>query len=362
MSQDKKKITNEMTRREMIKKVGIGAACITGSAVVGGFPGIVRASKRELVVYAWYVPVFKKLIPLFEKETGIKVNNLGGYSKDAEWFAKVKTGESFDFISPGSNYAATGIKAGMFKPLDINRIPNYKNLGPSQHMPEFMKGDKDYVVPWGTVIYPMIYNTEHIKQKPTTWKDCWDPKYKGKVSMNDRATTQIPVAALLLGDDPNNPQKWDEIKKALIEQKDLVLKYWADHQSAIEMFSRGDAWIGMHTDGRIRAGMRKGAHIDLSIPKEGAMYLMDTLAIPSTAKNPELAHEFINFCLKPESGITMMETLSYRSSNEEAVKQLPPDLKSMFELPADAKLILLKGRSPELAAKMNKLWLEVKMN
>jgi spermidine/putrescine transport system substrate-binding protein len=361
MSPEKKVKSNELTRRDMLKKVGIGTACIAGGAVVGGFPGILRASKRELVVYAWYTPVIRKLIPLFEKETGIKVKNLGGYSKDAEWFAKVKTGESFDFIIPGANYAVTAIKAGMFNPIELNRVPNYTNLGSSQHMSEFMKDGKDYVVPWCTVIYAMIYNTDKIKETPDTWKLCWDSKYKGKVSMNDRSSTQIPIAALVLGDDPNNPQKWDEIKRILIEQKALVLKYWADHQAAIEMFSRGDAWIGMHTDGRIRGGMRKGAHIDLSIPKEGAMYLLDTLAIPSTSKNPEMAHEFINFCLKPESGITLMETLSYRSANEEAVKRLPKEMKSMFELPKNAKLILLKGRSPELAAKMNKLWLEVKM-
>jgi len=363
MNQEKKESAKGLTRREMLKKAGLSIACIgAGGAVVGGFPGILRASKREVVVYAWYTPVMRKLIPKFEKETGIRVKNLGGYSKDAEWFAKVKTGESFDFIIPGSNYAITAIKAGMFNPLDLSRIPNYKNCGSARYMPEFMKDGRVYVAPWTRVIYAMVYNTKHIKETPDSWKVCWDPKYKGKISMNDRAILQVAIAALVLGDDPNNPQKWDDIRRILIEQKDLVIKYWTDHTAAMEMFSRGDAWVGMHTDGRVRRWMRKNAPVSYTLPKEGACYVMDTMAIPVTSKNPEMGHEFINFCLKPESGITEMTELGYLAMNEEAVKQLPEDIKSIFELPKDAKMILLKAPPPELTAKMEKLWLEVKMS
>jgi spermidine/putrescine transport system substrate-binding protein len=345
-----------MSRRGFLK----GAAGV-GAALIGGFPNILRASTKEVVVYAWYTPVMNKLLPIFEKETGIRVKNLGGYSKDAEWFAKLRSGENIDFIIPGSNYAITAIKADMFKPLDLNRLPNYKNLGSAQHMPEFMKDGKDYAVPWARVIYPIFYNTDYIKETPRSWKDCWNPKYKGKVSMNDRAQLMIATAAIILGDNPNDPQKWDEIRKVLVEQKALVVKYWTDHQAALEMFSRGDAWIGIHSDGRIRSIMQKGAHVNYSIPNEGALYVLDNLAIPATSKNPEAAHELVNFCLKVESALEEMTTLWYLAANEAAVKRLPDNLRPMFELPKNAKLILLQAPSPELNAKIEKLWLEVKM-
>jgi spermidine/putrescine transport system substrate-binding protein len=228
-------------------------------------------------------------------------------------------------------------------------------------MQEFVKDGKDYAVPFARVIYPLIYNTDNIKETPKSWKECWNPKYKGKISMNDRAQNQIAIAAMILGDDPNNPQKWDEIEKVLKEQKKLVIKYWTDHQAALEMFSRGDVWIGMMSDGRVRMEMAKGSHVNYTIPSEGATYLLDTLAIPVTSKNPELGHEFMNFCLKVESGIEVMTTQWFLSANEAAVKQLPGNVRAFFEIPKDANLILLKTPSPELNAKMEKLWLEVKM-
>jgi spermidine/putrescine transport system substrate-binding protein len=363
MSKKTKKKGKSITRREMLKKTALGLTCIgAGSTVVGGFPGILRASKKEVVVYAWYTPIMTEVIPKFEKDTGIKVKNLGGYSKDSEWFAKVKAGESFDFIIPGSNYAITAIKAGMFNPLDPKRIPNWKNLGAAGSMPEFMKEGKPYVAPWTRVIYAQVYNTEHIRQKPDSWKECWNSAYKGKISMNDRANLQVATACLVLGGDPNNPQDWDGIKKLLMEQKSLVLKYWTDHQAAMEMFARGGAWIGLHTDGRVRRWIRKNAPVNYSIPKEGACSVLDSMAIPITSKNPELGHEFINYMLRPEIGILEMTKLGYLALNEAAVKQLPPEMKSVFELPKDAKLILLKAPPPELSAKMEKLWLEVKMS
>ena len=102
----------DMGRRKFL--AGTGAMIGGAGLATLGFPSIVSGAKGEITLYAWYQVVFRKLIPLFEEETGIRVNNVGGYSKDDEWWAKVQTGESFDIIVPGGNRVPNGIAAGRF--------------------------------------------------------------------------------------------------------------------------------------------------------------------------------------------------------------------------------------------------------
>lgn len=352
----------KIRRREFLAKAGtaIGGA---GAAATFGFPAIVSGAEGEIVLYAWYQTVFRELIPKFEEETGIRVNNIGGYSKDDEWWAKVQTGESFDIIVPGGNRVANGIAAGAFTPIDLSKVPNYANLYDRvKNVPDFMADGTHYVVPMSQVIYSMFYNTNQIQSAPESWQACWDSAYAGKIIMNDRARQTVAIASLMVGDDPNDPQKWDDIKKLLMEQKPHILKYWTDHKATTEMLVREQVYIGMFTDGRTRRAMHEGAPVRPHIPKEGAMHLIDSLAIPSTAKNPELAHKFINWMLKPESSAGVTEGLFYDAMNSKARPQIEPNILETFDLPNQDKLVILRDVPPALKRQIDELWLEVKLS
>lgn len=351
----------DMGRRKFLTDTG---AMIGGAGLATlGFPSIVSGAKGEITLYAWYQVVFRKLIPLFEEETGIRVNNVGGYSKDDEWWAKVQTGESFDIIVPGGNRVPNGIAAGAFTRIDLSRIPNYANLFERvQKLPDFMKDGDHYVVPLSQVIYAMFYNTKHFKTAPESWYAAWDEAQKGKVLMNDRARQTIAIASLMLGDDPNKPTKWDETRNLLMDQKKYILKYWTDHKATTEMLVREQAYVGMFTDGRIRRAIDAGAPVRPHIPKEGAMYLVDSLAIPSTAKNPEEAHVFINWMLKPEVSAALSETIFYDAMNSKSKPNIPPEILETFKLPNQDKLVILKDVPPATKKRLDELWLEVKLS
>lgn len=351
----------QIDRRKFLAKTG---AVLGGAGLATlGFPAIVSGAKGEITLYAWYQVVFRKLIPLFEEETGIRVNNVGGYSKDDEWWVKLHVGESFDIIVPGGNRVPTAIAAGLFNKIDVSKIPNYGNLLKRvQKLPDFMKDGEPYVVPMSQVIYAMFYNTNHFKTAPDSWYAAWDPAQKGRVLMNDRARQTISIASLMLGDDPNKPTMWEDTKKLLIDQKKLILKYWTDHKSTTEMLVREQAYIGMFTDGRIRRAINAGAPVRPHIPKEGAMYLIDSLAIPSTAKNPEEAHVFINWMLKPETAALLSETIFYDAMNAKSKPNIPPNILETFKLPNQDKLVILQDVPPATKKRLDELWLEVKLS
>jgi spermidine/putrescine transport system substrate-binding protein len=248
------------------------------------------------------------------------------------------------------------------RPIDVARLENYGNIHPrARNIPEFTHEGKHYVVPFTQVLYSMFYNHKRIASPPDSWRACWDRQYAGKIIMNDRARQTIAIASLVLGDDPNDPKMWDETRRLLLDQKKLIFKYWTDHQATMEMLVREQAWIGMFTDGRVRKAAEMGAPVTVHIPEEGAGYVMDTFAIPVTAKNPDAAHAFIDFMHKPEIATKVMTILYYDSLNEKARTLLPQDLQKSFDLPNSEKLVLLNDVSPALKRTLDELWLAVKL-
>jgi spermidine/putrescine transport system substrate-binding protein len=134
----------------------------------------------------------------------------------------------------------------------------------------------------------------------------WDEAYKGKITAQDNALARVGGTAVYLDDDPFNPTKWDEIRDALFEQKELIQKYWKDYQAGMEMFINEEAVVGQLTDGRTRMGAGLGGPMLWTVPEEGALVEVDTFAIPKVAKNPEGAHQFIDFLYRPENQLKLM--------------------------------------------------------
>lgn len=319
-------------------------------------------SAGELVIYNWYQPWIKEVYPIFEQETGIKVTQLGTYSSNDEWWAKLSAGESFDFFIPSTRYVTRAMAADMITPLDLSLIPNYQNLLKDfQRLPYYEKDDKPHAVPFTRVYYALAYNTEEFPQAPDSWAVTWDKTYAGRIALHDQAFARVAITAMYLGDDPINPTRWDDIRQALIEQKPLVKKYWKDYQNGMELFVNKEVVVGQLTDGRVRMGQDLGAPIAWTVPKEGCLIFIDTFAIPKTAKNVENAHKFINFLLREDIMLKELQLMRYDAVNEAARKKLSPEELARFNAPEGAKLVVGDTVSTEVLNRCDELWNEVKL-
>lgn len=333
-----------------------GAQPSSSPTVVSG------SSTGELVIYNWYQPWIKEVYPIFEQETGIKVTQLGTYSSNDEWWAKLSAGESFDFFIPSTRYVTRAMAADMIEPLDLSLIPNYQNLMPDfQRLPYYEKDGKPHAVPFTRVYYALAYNTNEFAQAPESWGVTWDETYAGRIALHDNAFARVAITAMYLGDDPINPTRWDDIRQALIDQKPLVKKYWKDYQNGMELFVNEEVVVGQLTAGRVRMGQDLGAPISWTVPQEGCLIFIDTFAIPKTAKNVENAHKFINFLLREDIMLKEMQMMRYDTMNQAAREQLSPEELARFDPPEGAKLIVGDTVSNEVLNQCDELWNEVKL-
>ncbi len=371
-TRDSKATTDRSVSRRMLLKGAAGAAAgatalsaSLAQASTGRAPFYVnlRQDNGEIITYNFYQPWIDAIAPLFEEETGITVNQMGAYSSNDEWWARVNAGENFDFFIPTTDWLQRAMAADLVTPLDYEQLPNVSNLYADwQENEVYQKDGEPYAVPFARVYYSLTYNTNEFSEAPTSWEVTWDEQYAGKITMQDQAYARVGTTALLLGDDPLNPQKWDEIKDKLLEQKELVSKYWTDYQNGMELFVNEEVVVGQLTAGRTRMGKFGGGPMDWTVPQEGVLTFIDTLAIPSTSENVENAHTFINFLLKPEIMAMEMEMMYYDTLNEAARESLDPELQAEFEVPEDAHLVLSTDLPSQIRTQMDELWTEVKLS
>jgi spermidine/putrescine transport system substrate-binding protein len=360
-----------MNRRTLLK--GAAGAVAGGSALsasiaqasTGRAPFYVnlKQDNGKVVIYNWYQPWIAEVAPMFEEETGITVEQLGTYSANDEWWARLNAGESFDFFIPTTDWVQRAMAADLLHEIDPELIPNISNLFEDfQDNEVYRKDDARYAVPFARVYYCLTYNTNEFSEAPTSWGVTWDEQYKGKITMQDSAFARVGTTALYLGDDPLNPTMWDEIREALLEQKELVDKYWTDYQNGMEMFVNEEVVVGQLTAGRTRMAKAGGAPIDWTVPEEGVLTFIDTFAIPSTSENPENGHKFIDFLHRPDIMAMEMEMMYYDTLNEAARNELPEDLRAQFEVPEDAKLVLTLDLDQQVRTQIDQLWDEVKLS
>ena len=355
-----------LSRRDVLRR---GAGVAAGAALAGGIGRSARSARAarqdggELIIYNWYQPWIAEVVPLFEEETGISVTQLGTYSSNDEWFARLNAGETFDFFIPTTDWVQRSMAADLLAPLDLSQIPNAANIiDEFQDTDTFKQDDATYAIPWVRVYYSLTYNTDVFPEAPDSWAVTWDEEYEGRITLQDSALARIGTTALLLGDDPMNPTMWDEIREKLLEQKPLVTKYWEDYQNGMELFVNEESVVGQLTAGRTRMAMDLDAPVDWTVPKEGALTFIDTFAIPKTAENPENAHAFIDFLLRGDIMAMEMTGMRYDTLNKAAYAELSEEEQASFAPPEGAKLILGTDLAPDVRRRMDELWTEVKLS
>jgi len=122
-----------------------------------------EAAGPELRVYNWSDYIAPKTVARFEQETGIRVI-YDVFDSNEVLEAKLLSGASgYDIVVPTSDFMGRQIIAGVFQPLDLERLPNHRYLdaGLMELIASFDPGNR-YGVPylWGTT--GIGYNVDQV--------------------------------------------------------------------------------------------------------------------------------------------------------------------------------------------------------
>ncbi len=290
-----------------------------------------RGSEKEVRVYSYGDYVDPAVVEDFEKETGIKVI-LDTFDTNEEMYPVIKNHAGvYDVICPSDYMVERLRKEGLLQKIDYSKIPNVKYIG--ERYLKIADGSYDpgnqYSVPYQFGVAGIMYNTKKIpKGSITSWSDLWNPKYRGKMLMQDSLRDTLMVGLKLHGHSLNSAREADlkEAVDSLIDQKKLVYKFAND--SARDLLIGGSADLGVVWNGEVLYSRDLNPDLDFVIPKEGTELFVDNWCIPENAFHKENAEKWINYLCRPEVAKKNFDYLTYTTPNEAARKMLPAEVRN----------------------------------
>ena len=301
------------------------------TTVILGMAGLTHANdERVLNVYNWDDYLDDATIPEFEAKFGVKVN-YDVYDSNETLLAKLQAGASgFDVIFPSDYMVEIMIQMGLLEPLDKTQIPNLALLDPMFLNQPFDPANA-YSVPftWGTC--GIGYRADKISAPPDSWAVMFDPQYAGRIVMLDDSRETLGAALKYLGYSLNstNQAELEQAKELLLKQKPMVKAYVSGQGE--QLLISGEGWLVQNWNGDILRATQENPNIQYALPKEGSSFFIDACAIPKTAQNKALAHQFINFILQPEVDARIHNQIRYLTPNQAALPLLDEALRATIE-------------------------------
>lgn len=321
--------------------------------------GCSKSEGPTLRVLTWANYFAKDTISAFEKEAGCRV--AVDYIESSETLrTKLSGGVSgYDVVFPSDEVLADLIAQGLLEKLDRSKLGGFANLAPDFiGQPFDPKNEHSVPYMWGTT--GIAYNKEKIASAPDSWAALWDPKWANRATLLDDAREVFRAAMKLDGASEFTTEHLAKASKRFESWKPLA---W--ESSPKDLLINGDAWIAQCFSGdALQASQELGGKIGFVIPKEGGTLWIDNLCIAKGAAQPELAHRFIDYLLRPAVSAAISNEMRFANPNAAARKLIQKEiLDDPMANPGEAerkRLSLLPSLAPERKKALDEAWARLK--
>ncbi|PYT25960.1 MAG: ABC transporter substrate-binding protein [Acidobacteria bacterium] len=307
-------------------------------ALAAGTGACRRDRRPRLNVYNWSNYVAPDTIPTFEKEFGVRVRYMT-YESNEEMLAK-----------------------GLLAPLDHGRLKNPGNLEQQFQSPAW-----DPALRWGVPYMwygtGVVYNRS-VQPAPRSWSNLWNERLKGRLTMLDDPEDVIGACLKQLGFPFQSvePAQLREAERALVQQKHLVRAYL--NAEVRDQLVAGDVLVAQLWSTTAQQAIEATLSLDFVFPSEGFPLYADNAVILRESRRRELAHEFIDYLLRPRVSADIAASTRTATANAGGRALLPEAIRTspaLYPPPAVLERGEWPGTLPASAQRLrDRIWTEVK--
>lgn len=319
-------------RKEEIKKRRILPVALVAAALVVVI-GVVKFGGEEkerpfegqtLYLYNWGEYTGENIIRDFEEETGATVVQ-ESFDSNEQMYIKVANQEPYDVLVPSDYMIERLIEEDLLQKLDKSKLTCMDKLADAvKGLPYDPKNE--YSVPyfWGTV--GIVYDKTKVEVRDLEAEGFGiflDEKYKGEVYLYDSERDSFMMALKALGYSMNTTNE-KEIQDAYnwlvqcVETMDAEIVT----DEIIDNMAQGRKALGIMYSGDATYVMEENENMGYYMPETGTNLWSDAMVIPKNAKNPELAHAFINYASDYEGAYDNSSYVGYTSANQEVMDDI----------------------------------------
>ncbi len=271
----------------------------TASTVASvGLGGCGANGFRTLYVLDWvhYIPV--NVLQQFERAFQVRVR-YRAYGSNQEMLDRLQRHEfPWDVSFPCQQFLPRMRRQNLITELDHSLLPNLANLGPSFQKPAWDPA-LQFSVPctWGVT---GIAFSRQLQIKIRCWADLWDERLRERLTMLDDRDEVLGAALLKLGYSVNSadPRQLAAASAESISQKRLVHSYGINESK--DRLVSGEFQVSQLWSNLAGQAISASPNLEFVFPEEGFPMYTENAVILNGAKEPVLAHAFINFLLTPE--------------------------------------------------------------
>ena len=297
---------------------------IVGLIGIGGRGSSLPYAGQTLYVYNWGEYTGENLIKDFENETGATVV-MENFDSNEQMYIKVANGEAFDILVPSDYMIQRLIGEGYLQKLDHSKLTCMDDLT------DAVKGlpydpENEYSVPyfWGTV--GIVYDKTKVDEedlKKEGFDIFLDEKYRGDIYLYDSERDSFMMALKALGysmntsDEAEIQEAYDWLVRCVETMQPEIVT-----DEIIDNMAQGRKALGLIYSGDAAYVMSENEDMGFYLPESGTNLWSDAMVIPANAKNPDLAHEFINFVSSYDGAYDNSSYVGYTSPNQEVMDTL----------------------------------------
>ena len=247
------------------------------------------------------------------------------FDSNEQMYIKVANGESYDVLVPSDYMIERLIQEDLLLPLDDTQLTCMNDLYDGVlGMP--YDPNNTYSIPyfWGSV--GIVYDKTKVAEKDLQeegYNIFLNQKYKGDIYLYDSERDSFMMALKALGYSMNTSDEkelqaayeWLVACVQTMEPEivtDEIIDNMAQSRKALGLIYSGDAAYVMS----------ENENMGFYMPLSGTNIWSDAMVIPKNAKNPELAHAFINYVSSYEGAMDNSSFVGYTSPNLVVMEEL----------------------------------------
>ncbi|MFQ5791698.1 MAG: extracellular solute-binding protein [Acidobacteriota bacterium] len=259
---------------------------------------------------------FNRIIaPEFERLTGAVVRPIGLRSADQVARLRIeKRRPSTDVLWIDLGEAQLLAGEGLLARPSERDIPNLK------HIRDHAKSELGIAPITFSSALGFIYNTEIVKEPPTSWADLWSPRFRHQLALFDFGSSLGPVtlvmAARLNGGSETNIEPGF---RKLAELKENAVSFRTSGPGNNQLVAQGEAGVTFGLANQALELKAAGAPVEWLVPSEGAIALPQGFQVVEGVPELELAWAFVNYALGTEAQTRLAHELLVVVTNKQVV-------------------------------------------
>lgn len=279
-----------------------------------------EAGPLRILNYDSYVA--PDIISAFEAQYGVKTE-ITTITTDEEAITKLASG-AFDVdldLSAATDTLYKLVESGLIQPLNKTYLTNIGNVAAALRDPYYDKGAV-YTVPYTVFGTGIGFRADRVDPASVSWETLWNPEYKGVASVLDSYREGLAMAMMRKGLTDVNTSDPAVIKQAGDDLGELTnLMNIAKNINGYTTVPEGSTTVAHTWSGDMMTGigyLPEGTGVEVLgyWQPDPAVINNDTMCVLTKAKNPVLAHLFIDYLLDKTNAQTNFSYVGYQPAIE----------------------------------------------